>query len=99
MRLSAAGLVSLTFALWSGVTGSAVAARGCNSEGGMGGTGRPALSGEPQQTRPTPAPNGGMGGTGITTAGVVGVVTGFGSICVTGSEVFYRTDVPVELNG
>jgi hypothetical protein len=29
----------------------------------------------------------------------VGVVTGFGSICVNGSEVFYRADVPVELNG
>jgi len=38
--------------------------------------------------------NSGIGGTGI-----VGVITGFGSICVNGLEVLYFTDTPVELDG
>src|SRR5690349_11600012 len=100
MRIDAK-LLTIACALSSCIAQGALAARNCGSEGGMGGTGRPALSDQQQQqTRPNPAPNGGMGGTGITAAaGVVGVVTGFGSICVNGSEVFYRADVPVELNG
>jgi hypothetical protein len=99
MPLSAK-LLALTCAIASCAPGAALAARGCNSEGGIGGTGRPAVTSQEQQTRPNPTPNGGMGGTGINAAaGVVGVVTGFASICVNGSEVFYRTDTPVELNG
>jgi len=99
MPLSAK-LLALTCAIASCGAGTALAARGCGSEGGMGGTGRPAVTGQEQQTRPSPTPNGGMGGTGINAAaGVVGVVTGFASICVNGSEVSYRADTPVELNG
>ncbi|MFC3683974.1 DUF5666 domain-containing protein [Hydrogenophaga luteola] len=50
---------------------------------GIGGTGRPVLAGEE-----------GLGGTGI-----VGVVTGFASICVNGIEVEYGPSTPVERGG
>ena len=93
-------LLALIYAIASCASCAAFAARGCNSEGGIGGTGRPAVTGQEQQTRPNPTPNGGMGGTGINAAsGVVGVVTGFASICVNGSEVSYRADTPIDLNG
>lgn len=92
-------LLALICAIASCTAGTASAARGCGSEGGMGGTGRPVV-GQEQSSRPSPSPTGGIGGTGITaSAGVVGVVTGFASICVNGSEVHYRTDTPVEVNG
>ena len=69
-----AKLLVLACALTACTAGPASAARGCNSEGGIGGTGRPAVTGQEQQN-PAPAPTGGMGGTGITaSAGVVGVV-------------------------
>lgn len=38
--------------------------------------------------------DGGIGGTGI-----VGVITGFGSICVNNIEVHFFTDTPIELDG
>ena len=99
MTLSAK-LLALTFAIAACSAGTAYAARGCDSEGGIGGTGRPAVANQEQNPRPSPAPTGGIGGTGISaSAGVVGVVTGFASICVNGSEVHYRTDTPVEVNG
>lgn len=83
----------------AGLADAAFAAPRCESEGGMGGTGKPAVTGQEQKT-PGPAPTGGMGGTGITaSAGVVGVVTGFASICVNGAEVFYGNRTPVEING
>ena len=47
----------------------------------------------------------GIGGTGIETnsgiggTGIVGIITGFGSICVNGLEVMYFTDTPVDLDG
>src|SRR5713101_2423448 len=89
MPLSAK-LLALICAIASCAAGTAFAARGCSSDGGIGGTGRPAVTGQEQQTRPNPTPAGGMGGTGINAAaGVVGVVTGFASICVNGSEVLY----------
>ena len=92
-------LLALICAIASCAAGTAFAARGCGSEGGMGGTGRPVV-GQEQNSRPSPSPTGGIGGTGITaSAGVVGVVTGFASICVNGSEVHYRTDTPVEVDG
>lgn len=53
------------------------------SGSGIGGTGRPVVAGEE-----------GLGGTGI-----VGVVTGFASICVNGVEVEYEADTPVERDG
>lgn len=51
--------------------------------GGIGGTGGPVVAGEK-----------GLGGTGI-----VGVVTGFASICVNGVEVGYDAATPVERDG
>lgn len=65
--------------------------------GGIGGTGRVATggglggTGSPVQTA---APGNGLGGTGI-----VGVVTGFASICVNGVEVEYEPTMPVLRDG
>lgn len=56
------------------------------SPGGIGGTGRPA--GVAQGGPP------GLGGTGI-----VGVVTGFASVCVNGVEVEVEPDTPVQRDG
>lgn len=67
-----------------GGTGASAA----NGSGGMGGTGTMAEAG---QLAPG---TGGMGGTGI-----VGIVTGFASICVNGVEVHYDTRTPVAMNG
>lgn len=56
--------------------------------GGMGGTGMRA--------------DGGIGGTGIQAEadlGLIGVITGFGSICVDGIEVHYDPDTPVTSAG
>ena len=61
--------------------------------GGIGGTGKQAseggIGGPGKQ-----ASEGGIGGTGI-----VGIITGFASICVNGMEVHYDTDTPVALGG
>jgi len=60
----------------------------CTDPGGIGGTG---ISGE-----------GGIGGTGQRAqadVGVVGVITGFASICVNGIEVHYDAATPVSVNG
>ena len=58
---------------------------------GIGGTGdvalKPGIGG-------TGIDNGGIGGTGI-----VGVITGFASICVNGVEVHYDESMPVNDNG
>jgi hypothetical protein len=54
--------------------------------GGLGGTGRPARAPAPQE--------GGLGGTGV-----VGVVTGFASICVNGLEVEFDLDTPLQRDG
>lgn len=59
---------------------------------GIGGTGqvaqRPGLGGTGQVA------DNGLGGTGI-----VGVVTGFGSVCVNGLKVEYEADTPVQRDG
>ena len=70
--------------------------------GGIGGTGAPARSDEPLPPalagRPgiggTGAPEGGIGGTGI-----VGLITGFASICVNGVELHYDPSTPVSADG
>jgi len=79
--------------------------------GGIGGTGsvaqRPGLGGTGQVAQSPgiggtgavagaadPAHEGGLGGTGI-----VGVVTGFASICVNGVEVEYQPETPVQRDG
>ncbi len=62
-------------------------------EGGIGGTG--ILSMQPDD-------EGGIGGTGISAeadTGVIGTVTGFGSICVNGVEIHYGADTPVQIDG
>lgn len=64
--------------------------------GGIGGTGAPrtdVVVGRP-----------GIGGTGIDTGGIggtgiVGVITGFASVCVNGVEVLYDANTPVLANG
>lgn len=75
-----------------GGTGAPVASA-TPDPGGIGGTGqtalqRPGLGGTGQVAE------GGLGGTGI-----VGVVTGFGSICVNGMKVDYAPDTPVQQDG
>ena len=59
--------------------------------GGIGGTGM--LAGKPG-IGGTGSREGGVGGTGI-----VGVITGFASICVNGVEVQFDADTPVSENG
>lgn len=64
---------------------------------GLGGTGAPAVAGARDP--------GGLGGTGqvaeggLGGTGIVGVVTGFGSICVNGIKVDYAPDTPVLRDG
>lgn len=80
-----------------GGTGAPSPAQHAQVPGGMGGTGqvaqRPGLGGT---GRPDPAVamEGGLGGTGI-----VGVVTGFASICVNGVKVEYTPETPVQRDG
>lgn len=88
---------------------SALAQAGCHDTaslvnpnadpGGIGGTGMPAhRTQESMAVKPglggTGAAEGGLGGTGI-----VGVITGFASICVNGLEVHYDAETPVAADG
>lgn len=64
-----------------------------NESGGIGGTG--IISNTQQGIGGTGAQaESGIGGTGI-----VGVITGFGSVCVNGLEIHYFSDTPVDLDG
>jgi len=57
---------------------------------GIGGTGRPAVRTSER----------GIGGTGIIgETGIIGVITGFGSVCVAGEEVALADDAGVEVDG
>jgi hypothetical protein len=74
-------------------------------DGGMGGTGH-AGDGSGMGGTGHAGDGSGMGGTGgradgsgMGGTGVVGVITGFASICVNGLEVFYGPDTPVSLDG
>ncbi len=70
--------------------------------GGMGGTGAPlAVGGMGGTGNPQPAENGGFGGTGrqVGDTGILGTITGFGSVCVNGLEVQYDHSTPVSRNG
>ncbi len=74
-----------------GIGGTGVQAA-ANSADGIGGTGR--SSGDPDE--------GGIGGTGVyreADSGIVGVVTGFASICVGGREIHYDSETPVTIDG
>ncbi|MDD5295857.1 MAG: DUF5666 domain-containing protein [Rhodocyclaceae bacterium] len=75
--------------------------------GGVGGTGapRPLENGGVGGTgSPQPA-HGGVGGTGqraeggVGGTGIVGIVTGFASVCVNGLEVHYERTTPTDRNG
>lgn len=82
-------------------------------DGGIGGTGAPAASGgiggtgAPARTDGGGGTGGigGIGGTGVPMAaegagtGIVGVITGFASICVNGLEVHYDAGTPINVNG
>lgn len=74
----------------TGTTQSGIGGTGLHS-GGTGGTGNP---------------EGGMGGTGnvandggIGGTGIIGIVTGFASICVNGVEIHYDNNTPVSVDG
>src|SRR5262249_41510449 len=79
----------------------------CRDPGGIGGTGIvPGGTGgtgvDPGGTGGTGVDPGGIGGTGQRAEaeiGVLGVITGFGSICVNGIEVHYDANTHVALNG
>jgi len=67
---------------------AAAGARAACEPGGMGGTG---MRGD-----------GGIGGTGIRAegdVGIIGIITGFGSICVNGVEVEYDAATPISSDG
>jgi hypothetical protein len=67
---------------------AAAGAQAACEPGGMGGTGIRS--------------DGGIGGTGIRAeadVGIIGVITGFGSICVNGIEVAYDSSTPVSTDG
>jgi hypothetical protein len=94
-------LIVLVLWTWSAALGTtaAQAATPCAEPGGIGGTGMQAQGG----TGGTGAPaDSGLGGTGISAQadlGMIGVITGFGSICVNGIEVHYGKATPVTVNG
>jgi hypothetical protein len=79
--------------------GSSALAAVCTDPGGIGGTGVRAdggIGGTGARAE------GGIGGTGIRAdadLGLVGVITGFASICVNGVEVHYEAATPVTVNG
>ena len=79
-----------------GIGGTGAPAARAPGDGGIGGTGAPIGR--------TDGGDGGIGGTGSPlaqgdTVGIVGIVTGFASVCVNGLEVHYEADTPVSENG
>lgn len=70
---------------------------------GLGGTGQvaaaPGLGGTGQVAAPGLGGTGQVAGHGVGGTGIVGVVTGFGSICVNGLRVEYMPDTPVLRDG
>lgn len=72
--------------------------------GGIGGTGsvaqRPGIGGTGQVAqRPGIGGTGQVAEVGLGGTGIVGVVTGFGSLCVNGMKVEYAPDTPVQRDG
>ncbi|SEF59318.1 DUF5666 domain-containing protein [Nitrosomonas ureae] len=81
----------------SGVGGTGV------SKGGIGGTGAPLAD---SGIGGTGVQEGGIGGSGhvaddggIGGTGIIGVITGFASVCISGIEVHYNSDTPVSVDG
>jgi uncharacterized protein DUF5666 len=105
MKILLAALVSALCVAFAGTSAGA-----CSDPGGIGGTGiNPGGAGV---TGLDPGGTGGTGGTGVDPGGiggtgqraeaeigVLGVITGFGSICVNGIEVHYDAGTPVAFNG
>jgi hypothetical protein len=82
-----------------GVAAAGPVAAACSMPGGIGGTGATADGGVGGTGVNS---DGGIGGTGLradTDLSVIGVVTGFGSICVNGVEVHYDASTPVTHDG
>jgi hypothetical protein len=102
MKILLAALVSALCVAFAGTSAGA-----CSDPGGIGGTGiNPGGTGatglDPGGTGGTGVDPGGIGGTGQRAEaeiGVLGVITGFGSICVNGIEVHYDSGTPVAFNG
>ncbi len=76
------------------------------AKGGIGAANGAVAHAEPPGSPPGPDPVGGMGGTGLTAAlgpgeeaALVGTITRFGSVCVNGEHVRYRSDTPTALDG
>jgi hypothetical protein len=97
-------LAAFTCALAATFAGASAAACDPGGIGGtgisIGGTGGTGI--DPGGTGGTGVDPGGIGGTGQRAeaeVGVLGVVTGFASICVNGIEVHYDANTPVSLNG
>jgi hypothetical protein len=96
-----AALLSIALA-----TPPARAACDADGSGGIGGTGQ-APKGKQPGSRGNGKDRGGIGGTGraerdpggIGGTGIVGVITGFGSVCVNGLEIAYDAATPVDGNG
>ncbi|MER2513041.1 MAG: DUF5666 domain-containing protein [Nitrosomonas ureae] len=91
----------------SGVGGTGVHDGGMGgtgvSKGGIGGTGAPLAD---SGIGGTGAQEGGIGGSGyvaddggIGGTGIIGVITGFASVCVSGIEVHYNSDTSVSVDG
>lgn len=88
----------------TGITQSGIGGTGNSSDSlkGIAGTG---ISGASRGIGGTGIIQKGIGGTGqeaeggIGGTGVVGVITGFGSICVNGLEVHFYTDTPIDSDG
>ncbi|MDV6346010.1 DUF5666 domain-containing protein [Nitrosomonas sp. Is35] len=90
-----ASLINPVMLTHSGIGGTGAAQSGVGGtglhDGGMGGTGNP---------------QGGIGGTGsiandggIGGTGIVGVITGFASICVNGIEIHYSSGTTISMDG
>ena len=102
MKTLLAALASVLCVAFAGTSAGA-----CSDPGGIGGTGvNPGGTGgtglEPGGTGGTGVDPGGIGGTGQRAEveiGVLGVITGFGSICVNGIEIHYDAGTPVAFNG
>lgn len=88
----------------TGLSPGGIGGTGHGNSGGMGGTGHEQNKGGMGGTGHSPS-GGGIGGTGAKTSllqgnsRVIGIVTGFASICVNGVEVHYASDTPVDHDG
>lgn len=94
-----------TLAGGPGIGGTGAPAATTSDPGGIGGTGQvaqqpPGIGGTGQVAlRPGIGGTGQVADNGLGGTGIVGVVTGFGSVCVNGLKVEYEVDTPVQRDG